>query len=422
MKIKSKLYVLVGTTLLLMLSTAISVGFAHWQVASSLQLQNYVTELVNSASGLNYQYRNLVEKDNRNTWKGLEQTHQQLNALLINPAELDAKQSVLLTSIKQSHDSIHAQFKLLNLQNGLDKTVTSNQIIDKLFNQIEAIRIESFQLSNIVNKKIQQTLNTRLLWALLITVFIGLLLTLISIWIYKGVISSLTDLFRGFTTSSNGDYDYSVTESGSDEISHLSKLFNQMQRKLERATVNKQQLQTTVDQQKQKLKILIQTDSLTLVSNRRAYINRLAKEKALSIRNNISLSMLMIDIDFFKDFNERYGHEAGDAVLKKVAQTIQHSLPRKTDFIARYGGEEFVVILPGTVAQGASLVSERIMNEIKKLSIEHRFSADHNIVSVSIGIASQKGRKLVKENLLEQVQQAMLQAKNNGRNQYKVFK
>ncbi len=129
----------------------------------------------------------------------------------------------------------------------------------------------------------------------------------------------------------------------------------------------------------------------------------------------------MIDIDHFKQYNDLYGHDAGDVTLRRVAEVISEGLPRSTDLAIRFGGEEFVVLMPSTDIDGALLVSERIRSHIKVLSITHDFSAHLGILTVSIGIASLAGDKLNEVDLLHHADTALYAAKDAGRNRSEIY-
>ncbi|MBT3722210.1 MAG: diguanylate cyclase [Gammaproteobacteria bacterium] len=170
-----------------------------------------------------------------------------------------------------------------------------------------------------------------------------------------------------------------------------------------------------------KYKQLSETDPLTKISNRRVYEERLTQEIASAKRSNKSLSLLMIDIDHFKQYNDQYGHDAGDVTLRRVAEVISEGLPRSTDLAVRFGGEEFVVLMPSTDIDGALIVAERIRSHIKVLSITHDFSAHLGMLTVSIGIASLAGDKLNEVDLLHHADAALYAAKDAGRNRSEIY-
>jgi diguanylate cyclase (GGDEF)-like protein len=169
------------------------------------------------------------------------------------------------------------------------------------------------------------------------------------------------------------------------------------------------------------LKSLCDIDPLTQIANRRLYEHTLAELIALSKRTSEAMSMMVIDIDFFKAYNDNYGHDKGDTTLTEVAQTISNSLIRSTDFVARYGGEEFVVLMPATDIQGAKILAKRIKKNIDARGIKHDYSKVAEIVTVSIGISSLTGEALDDKKLFRHADNALYQAKVKGRNQTIIF-
>ena len=159
-------------------------------------------------------------------------------------------------------------------------------------------------------------------------------------------------------------------------------------------------------------------DGLTDISNRRALDETLTQELARAKRTNNSISVLMIDIDHFKAFNDHYGHGSGDECLRNVAQAIQHQLQRPGDFVGRYGGEEFLIILPNCNAQGATKIAERTRICVLDQQIPHAYSSVADCVSVSIGyISQQQPSDMTSDEILKAADEALYRAKEGGRNQ-----
>ncbi len=163
-------------------------------------------------------------------------------------------------------------------------------------------------------------------------------------------------------------------------------------------------------------------DALTGISNRRSFSERILAEFTISRKSDAELSVIMCDIDNFKNYNDCYGHIEGDECLRKVAHCIQDSLKRPIDFCARYGGEEFVVVLPNSSLKGAVTVAERIRENVENLKIEHVESTTGGIVTMSLGLAT---RKIVNadsdEQLIRCADQALYLAKKRGRNKVHQF-
>ncbi len=169
----------------------------------------------------------------------------------------------------------------------------------------------------------------------------------------------------------------------------------------------------------QELKRLARMDGLTQVANRRSF-----DEYIKQAWNNIgpgraSLSLILCDIDYFKSFNDTYGHQAGDICLKTVAKTIEKTVQRSTDFVARYGGEEFAVVLPNTNAAGAERVADEIRHAIKLLEIAHSESKVSDRITLSLGIASISSSKNAHPDMLiAAADQGLYSAKYGGRDRF----
>ena len=170
------------------------------------------------------------------------------------------------------------------------------------------------------------------------------------------------------------------------------------------------------------LEKLATTDGLTQIANRRIFDTVLAQEWKRLMRSQSPLSIILIDVDFFKRYNDTYGHQSGDECLKKIAQAIASVVKRQGDLVARYGGEEFVVILPATDVPGAVRVAEEIRRAVAEANLEHRTSTVREIVSLSQGIASIIPRlDTTPDELIAAADEALYYAKSRGRDRYVVF-
>ncbi len=164
------------------------------------------------------------------------------------------------------------------------------------------------------------------------------------------------------------------------------------------------------------LQKLSSLDGLTGIANRRTFDNILNKEWLRAMRNKEPIGLIMLDIDFFKFYNDHYGHQGGDDCLKKVAKRLAATINREADFLARYGGEEFSAVLPDTDLHGAVKVAEEMRQSIKSLQIEHAKSKIADTVSISIGAASIVPQKDTEpEVLIAAADQALYKAKEEGR-------
>lgn len=166
-----------------------------------------------------------------------------------------------------------------------------------------------------------------------------------------------------------------------------------------------------------RLQLISTLDGLTGIANRRYFDEYLEREWSLAVRNNIAMSLIFIDVDHFKLFNDVYGHQAGDECLRQVAQTLSDSLKRPADLAARYGGEEFVALLPGAEKPGALGLAEEIRRRVEKLAIPHSGSPIHKCVTISLGVGVMAPNwNSHSSELVNIADKALYKAKANGRN------
>ncbi|MCF7201368.1 sensor domain-containing diguanylate cyclase [Pseudomonas oligotrophica] len=179
----------------------------------------------------------------------------------------------------------------------------------------------------------------------------------------------------------------------------------------------KQTEQKLLQLQKQ-LEELSYQDGLTGVANRRMFDNRLQMEWSNAQRNSLPLSLILLDIDYFKQYNDHYGHVRGEDCLKSVGQALSGAAVRPRDLLARYGGEEFVLLLPETDAQAAAQVAERCRQLIRGQNIQHAHSQVAPLLTISLGVGTLvPGPFDQPEAFLERVDSLLYKAKHQGRDQ-----
>jgi diguanylate cyclase (GGDEF)-like protein len=193
-------------------------------------------------------------------------------------------------------------------------------------------------------------------------------------------------------------------------VDYIAKPFNKA---IVKARVN---THIHIIEQRRMIERIALVDPLTRVSNRRGFENRMHAEWGRAYREKLPISVLIMDIDKFKNYNDTYGHQQGDVALKSFAETASQSLLRPVDFIARWGGEEFVILLPGTDIDGAAEVGERVRSNIEAAVI-HTESGSETKITVSIGANSviPETDTLTKD-FVEKADQALYKAKESGRN------
>jgi diguanylate cyclase (GGDEF)-like protein len=173
-----------------------------------------------------------------------------------------------------------------------------------------------------------------------------------------------------------------------------------------------------LDLANQELQLLSARDGLTGIANRRAFAEAVLVEWNRNARAASAISLAMLDIDCFKQFNDHYGHLAGDECLRRVATALQGTLKRPGDLLARYGGEEFVAILPATPLSGGIAIAEELCEAIRAMALPHAASAAGSIVTVSIGVATiVPDHGSTPELLIKAADEMLYKSKRAGRNQ-----
>lgn len=425
MKVQSKLYLMTSMVLVIMLVMSTSLVWAYFNIEQVLQRDRYITNTLKAVTGLSHRLRSVVERGDKNDFLQWRRGHAELQLLLEDTPDSSLKQSDLMKKMEGRNRGIMPLFSRLEaetrLRQGVQATALEMHLAEKLFFQLEAIREDTFHLLAISQQNIEEVLFLQGTGFISIVILTTIILTILATRLSKGIQGSLRQLIKGLQLAGSGSFDKKITGLSDDEIGEVGAHFNKMLGQLENTTVSRDRLQELVDLRTKELLQISETDALTGVPNRRHYERRLAEEIASSRRNKTSLGMLMLDIDYFKGFNDRYGHDSGDIALRRVAQSIAETLPRDTDFVARFGGEEFVILMPATDVQGAYQVAERIRLYIKALKIPHLYSNGINIITVSIGVAAQSGQQLNEADLLRHADKALYMAKDRGRNQSVVY-
>jgi diguanylate cyclase (GGDEF)-like protein len=240
--------------------------------------------------------------------------------------------------------------------------------------------------------------------------------------IFASALVETVDKLKGFEV---GGVDYITKPFQVEEVlarieTHLSII--RLQQQLQRANQFLEIANKSLEIVNQKLYKQTVLDGLTQIANRRHFDEYLMHEWQRAVRDKNSIALLLCDIDFFKQYNDTYGHQGGDDCLKQIAQAIEKVSKRPADLVARYGGEEFGVILPNTTISGAIEISEQICQAVRDLKIEHKKSRAANYVTLSLGISClipTTENKMTE--FIEMADKALYQAKHQGRNRVCVF-
>lgn len=270
----------------------------------------------------------------------------------------------------------------------------------------------AFSISCHYPREITQKGLTSIRYALAIAVGTALAILLIIVIFLQLVvvqpIKKLTD--HASRLDREGDYSIQLAFNRRDELGRLARVLDFTsatiaERTDELKSVNK------------KLEKLSSVDALTGVANRRMFDDHMEKEWLRAARQKTRLSLILVDVDHFKHYNDFYGHQKGDRCLRAIASAIQRQVTRPADLVARYGGEEFAVILPETEAKGAWSVAEKIRLAVNDLQINHQGSEAADVVTLSLGVASMApDAKDQRRTLIQKADEALYQAKRTGRN------
>jgi diguanylate cyclase (GGDEF)-like protein len=247
--------------------------------------------------------------------------------------------------------------------------------------------------------------------------------------IFLTALSNLEDKIQGFK---DGAVDYITKPIQREELLIRLTTHLRIQALTQQLIARNQQLQEQAlelkvakelaEEANQQLERLAHLDGLTQIANRRRFDEYFDREWRRSAREQTSLSLLLCDIDYFKNYNDHYGHQAGDECLRQVARAIAQIPERPGDLVARYGGEEITVILPRTNAQGAVQIAEMIHLAVKQLHIPHVRSNVSPYLTISIGISSLiPSQHLRPESLFAAADKALYIAKERGRNMYYLY-
>lgn len=341
-----------------------------------------------------------------------------LVSLLKNSPNLTPQEQTIQNSINSQSENVKRLFNKIN-ENRLKN---ANETIKKhlktrLMTQLEVIRADSVQLSTIVQTDIHNVIKREVL------IIISILTVSLFILFYGSF--RLTHIFRtslnevksAFEKNHSGHFQKIQLSNHSDEFEIIVLAFNLMNHKLSETTVSLAEMKKIVEEKTHVLEQLSKTDPLTQVANRRALFERGNMELSREYRAHNPLSLMLLDCDYFKVVNDQFGHQVGDELLKHICKICTQEI-RDIDFLARYGGEEFIIILPNCDLNGGAEIAKRIQGSLVKqcLVIENK----EICITLSIGIATLTNKHQNFEQLINEADKAMYQAKEKGRNRIEV--
>jgi diguanylate cyclase (GGDEF)-like protein len=316
--------------------------------------------------------------------KQVEQINTDLRCILSDPENLAEQQANYLRIIGRTRGREHFIHNMIS-----DYSNITNQ--------------QSLVEYNNLNGKIAslaQGMTTQKIWFICGFILLSTMI-IATLGLYSYAVKRLRTLTQKINLMTKGSNNL---PSNRDEIDELFQAFDEFS--------------NTINTQTRRLESLSLTDSLTNIANRRAFDQRLLVELSSDKSSRYDLSILLIDVDYFKQYNDTYGHISGDEALQKIASSLESIINKETDLLARYGGEEFVVILPNKSAKQAEEIAQQMKQVIELINIEHKTSKIADAITVSIGIVTRvKNGKTDTDTLMKNADIALYHSKAQGRDQ-----
>jgi len=349
-------------------------------------------------------------------WQSLQK---KLTRLLKSSPKLTPSQQTVQNSIKSQNENLKRLFAQIT-KNKLKNASAAIKVHLKarLMMQLEAIRSDSLQLSSIAHTDIHNTIRHEAFFIISVSGVSIVALLFGSFTLMHIVRKSLDEVKLAFQQNHSGHFQKIHLSHPSEEFDSIVKAFNGMNDKLSETTVSLAVMKKVVEERTQVLEQLSNTDPLTKVANRRALFERASMEFSRAIRSKNKLTLLLLDCDFFKKINDEFGHLFGDELLIHICNICGQEI-RDIDFLARYGGEEFIIILPNCDIKGGIETANRIQHSLACHCIAMK---DKEIcVTLSIGVCMLSEQHKDLEQLINDTDKAMYQAKENGRNRIEVL-
>lgn len=344
--------------------------------------------------------------------------HNQLQQILNTAPEMTAKQQVILNSIKSRNLNLKALFeKQTPAQFNNANKIMQNHFNARLLTQLESIRADAVNLSADVQEDIRNTVEHKFMVIAVVLLLSLSTLTFAAIRLRRILKTSLTEVDIAITHNATDHFQEMELTYPSDEFESIVQHFQEMNRKLQENSISIDAMQQIIAKRTEVLEEMTRTDPLTKVANRRAIYERGTLEFSRNKRSSLALTVMLFDCDFFKNVNDQHGHFCGDELLKHLCQVCLTEI-RDIDFLGRYGGEEFVIILPNCEKSGGIETAKRIQHQLARQPLI--FKGKEIPVTLSIGICTLTSTHENFEQLVNDADQAMYRAKNNGRNRIEV--
>ena len=419
MGLSRRLLYLTISTIFMVLVVTISFYWSWKQINLSLERDEYAKKVEQQVFLL--QKNTLLEPISiispNSQWL---KNHAALSEVLTNVPELAPAQQSIQNSLVAQNRSLgilYRQLQRLSIQHQDSKI--QKHLTDRLLVQIESIWEDARKLAAMSTQEIRHTIARDLFIVLIVLLFAVVILGVGASSLNRFIVTALKQLQTGVEKISAGKYETVEFDPRASEFQMVANKFNEMSQQLKKSTVTREVLQQIVDERTAVLKEIALSDPLTQIANRRALFERGIMEFNRARRHDISFSLLIIDCDYFKKINDKFGHLIGDSMLIHLCRNFERNI-REVDFLARYGGEEFVILLPHCDASGAMEKAKVIQDAVAQHPL---YKDDLQIeVTISLGIAELNDKHMSFERLLKDADDALLVAKEKGRNRVELHK
>ena len=418
MKLKHRLGWLILLCCIVVIYVSVNFFLSWRSIDQALAKTTYLDKVAFSINKLEQQTYLYRESQSAIAIEQWIQHHQQLSKLLETAPALTPQQQTFQNSIEKHNEGLRTLFDaVLTLQQTDRAKALKRHLLDKLIAKMQTIREDSRAFSVQFRQHIIDILKEQVMVVVPILLLGFCLVAVMALSLTRWLHRSLTKLRTGFDSLGKGNLGQQFSLVEQDDFRQIYEQFNDMSMKLFDTTVCRDQLQLLVDQRTAVLEKLANTDPLTQVATRRLLFDRGNIEFSRAQRQQQALSIMMIDCDYFKSINDKYGHNTGDQVLIYLCQLFKKEI-RDIDLLCRFGGEEFVIILPSTDSHDAEQVGKRIQARLE----EHPFvEARQRIpLTISIGLTSYRAQHCSFEQMVDEADAALFEAKDNGRNRMEI--
>lgn len=395
-----------------------SILWSSQKIELAFSREKYTQEVANHSNVL----KQLIISDdiyaseyNASNWLILQS---KLMNLLKSAPELTSKQKIIQNSINSQSKSAKRLFTTINENQLIDaKDSIKKHLKTRLLTQLEVIRADSVRLSSLVQQDMYNVAERQALFIFVILAISILILLYGSVRLTKVFKVSLDEVKNAFENNHSGNFQKIKLSNQSVEFDSIVTAFNLMNSKLSETMVSLATMKGIVKERTLVLEELSNTDPLTQVANRRALFEKGELEVSRVNRINNDLTLILLDCDYFKQVNDKYGHQVGDELLKHVCDICNKEI-RGVDFLGRYGGEEFIIILPDCNIQSGVEIAKRIQDSLTENSfmVEGRDLK----ITLSIGLSMLTNESESFEQLISKADKAMYVAKGKGRNRIEV--